>query len=121
MAKKQVYYTIDSNTGEFIKHACEKLPEGKYGYVDGKFTRKGTANWPNNYGGNDSLDYVMNPVNGQRYTSKGKYYQAVRDAGCVVIGNEKPKPRKQEVRGDFNVRKELTEATRQVLSKGRSK
>lgn len=38
----------------------------------------------------DTLDYVNNPVNGQTYTSKSKYYKAVRDAGCEILGNEKP-------------------------------
>jgi hypothetical protein len=38
----------------------------------------------------DQLDYVMNPANGQRYTSKRAYEKAVRAAGCEIIGNEKP-------------------------------
>lgn len=38
----------------------------------------------------DTLDYVQNPANGQTYTSKSKYYKAVRDAGCEILGSEKP-------------------------------
>lgn len=38
----------------------------------------------------DHLDYVQNPVNGQTYSSKSKYYKAVRAAGCEILGNEKP-------------------------------
>lgn len=38
----------------------------------------------------DTLDYVQNPVNGQTYSSKSKYYKAVRDAGCEILGSEKP-------------------------------
>jgi len=39
--------------------------------------------------------------------------------GYVEVGNDMPKP-KTEVRGDFNLRKELTEATKQVLAKQRA-
>lgn len=38
----------------------------------------------------DTLDYVQNPANGRTYTSKSKYYKAVRDAGCEIVGNETP-------------------------------
>jgi hypothetical protein len=38
--------------------------------------------------------------------------------GYVEIGNDLPK--KREIDGDFNVRKELTEATKQVLAKQRA-
>lgn len=37
----------------------------------------------------DTLDYVRNPADGKVYTSKGKYYRAVRAAGCEIVGNEK--------------------------------
>lgn len=37
----------------------------------------------------DKLDDVLNPVNGQLYDSKSQYEKAVRDAGCVIVGNEK--------------------------------
>jgi hypothetical protein len=36
----------------------------------------------------DHLDDVKNPVNGKIYDSKSSYYQAVKDAGCVIVGNE---------------------------------
>jgi hypothetical protein len=39
----------------------------------------------------DSLDGVQNPVDGKRYDSKSAYYQAVKDAGCVIVGNEAEK------------------------------
>ncbi len=46
----------------------------------------------------DNLDEVWNPVDGKRYTSKGKYYDAVKASGCEIVGNDssiknaKPKP-----------------------------
>jgi hypothetical protein len=39
----------------------------------------------------DALDNVQNPVNGRLYDSKSAYYQAVRKAGCEIVGNEAEK------------------------------
>jgi hypothetical protein len=39
----------------------------------------------------DALDGVVNPCDGKRYDSKGAYYRAVKDAGCVIVGNEAEK------------------------------
>lgn len=39
----------------------------------------------------DGLDGVLNPCDGKRYDSKGAYYRAVKDAGCVIVGNEAEK------------------------------
>jgi hypothetical protein len=39
----------------------------------------------------DALDNVKNPVNGKLYDSKSAYYQAVRAAGCEIVGNEAEK------------------------------
>jgi len=36
----------------------------------------------------DDLDYVQNPADGRRYTSKSRYYQAVRSRGLEIVGNE---------------------------------
>lgn len=36
----------------------------------------------------DGLDEVWNPVDGKRYTSKSKYYGAVKAAGCEIAGND---------------------------------
>ena len=36
----------------------------------------------------DGLDYVVNPADGKRYTSKRAYYAAVRAHGCEIVGNE---------------------------------
>ena len=41
----------------------------------------------------DNLDYTMNPADGKRYTSKAKYYAAVRAKGCEIVGNDKSPPR----------------------------
>jgi hypothetical protein len=36
----------------------------------------------------DSLPDVMNPVNGKIYDSRSQYLRAVKDAGCVVVGDD---------------------------------
>lgn len=39
----------------------------------------------------DCIDSTVNPANGKRYDSKSKYYKAVKDAGCSILGsNEMP-------------------------------
>jgi hypothetical protein len=37
----------------------------------------------------DSMDGVINPVNGKPYDSKRAYERDVKAAGCVIVGNEK--------------------------------
>ncbi len=39
----------------------------------------------------DHLDGVKNPVDGKIYDSKSSYYQAVKAAGCEIVGNEAEK------------------------------
>lgn len=39
----------------------------------------------------DGLDNVKNPVDGKLYDSKSAYYQAVKAAGCEIVGNEAEK------------------------------
>lgn len=36
----------------------------------------------------DTLDGVVNPVDGRRYDSKSAYVRAVREAGCEIVGND---------------------------------
>jgi hypothetical protein len=36
----------------------------------------------------DHLDDVWNPVNGKKYDSKSAYYNAVKDAGYTIAGND---------------------------------
>ena len=38
----------------------------------------------------DALDNVFNHADGKRYTSKRAYERAVRAAGCVIVGDERP-------------------------------
>ncbi|MFZ5624437.1 MAG: hypothetical protein ACOY71_08385 [Gemmatimonadota bacterium] len=58
------------------------------------------AHWPSPSAGasgvrfyirTDGMDAIENPVNGLLYDSRSAYYRAVRDAGCEIVGNERPK------------------------------
>jgi hypothetical protein len=37
----------------------------------------------------DTMDPIQGQMDGKLYDSKSAYNRAVRDAGCVVVGNEK--------------------------------
>lgn len=68
----------------------------------------------------DSIE-VKSLADGKYYSSKSKYYQSIRDSGGHIVESGESN-RKREIVGDFNVRKELTQATQQVLSQhGRRK
>lgn len=36
----------------------------------------------------DGMSDTVNPVNGKTYDSRSRYLQAVKDAGCVVVGDD---------------------------------
>lgn len=56
-------------------------------------------------------------ADGKIYSSKSKYYQAVKDNGCVVVGGaDAPKPKQRQMRGNFDNSKELREAIQQHLN-----
>ena len=41
----------------------------------------------------DGMNAIMNPMNGKVYDSRSAYYQSVKDAGGIIVGNEKMKKR----------------------------
>lgn len=53
---------------------------------------------------------VKSMVDGKVYTSKAKYYQSLKDKGSHVIEKGEGSGVRKDVRGDYNVRKELTQA-----------
>ena len=63
----------------------------------------------------DSIE-VKGMHDGKVYTSKGRYYQSLKANGSHILEKGESYGRK-EVRGDFNLRRELTQATKEVLSK----
>ncbi len=49
----------------------------------------------------DGMDVTRNPANGLLYDSRSAYERGVRDAGCVIVGNDVPElaPRPIETPG----------------------
>ena len=58
---------------------------------------------------------VFSHADQKHYSNRKDWDNHLKQHGCIEVGNEKPKERKRAIQGDFNCRKELTEATRQVL------
>lgn len=68
---------------------------------------------------NDGLlhDGIKSPIDGTMFTSKKKWNDHLRQHNCREVGNDwNNKTPNREVRGDFDCRKELTQAVRQVLN-----
>lgn len=64
----------------------------------------------------DTMRATINPVDGKIYDSRSVYNRAVKASGCEIVGNDMKTPTKpREIRGDFNVRKELKQAVHKVL------
>lgn len=42
----------------------------------------------------DGMDATLNHADGQLYDSRSAYERAVKDAGCVIVGNDQPDERK---------------------------
>lgn len=57
---------------------------------------------------------VVSPIDGKPYDSKSAYHRKIREAGCHVVEDGNVNKRQS---GDYNVRKELTQATEIALSK----
>lgn len=89
-----------------------------YVYRNGKVIDKRKAKYRDVGGAayviSDEMDSTRHMANGKRYTSKAKFRQATRDAGCIEVGNETTtmlKPRK----GTMPTRPERREAIRKQL------
>lgn len=74
-------FVVESGTGKLI-------PADEY------YARKRANNAPAVI--SDNLDSVLNPADGKRYDSKSKYYRAVREAGCEIVGNERIEPKTRQ-------------------------
>lgn len=119
---REIYYEQCQKTGSFIKRISSSgLPGGRYIFCEGKTVRVGDAKArPDEPWCNKTLDWdngITNPVDGKKYGSKRKYLDSLKRQGCTVSGYDSKVSNKREIKGDFDVRKDLTAATRQVLSK----
>lgn len=59
---------------------------------------------------------VKSMIDGSVHYNRKQYNTHLKDHGCIEIGNEAPKER-TEVRGDFDIKKDLVASTKKVLSK----
>ena len=132
----EYYYEFDEE-GEFIPHEYtpgnilegtrSTLPPGKYVIHEGKQIRVGNAQLPLNYGGSDVLSFegVRNPVDGKMYDSKSKYYRAVKDSGCEIMGNDAPKerviPKTEQIDWKSAVAESIRELKSSPTTKGKKK
>lgn len=74
--------------GELIeRHKAPRLPVAR-------------SSLPAPYIRTDGMDALRNPANGLLYDSRSAYEQAVKDAGCEIVGDDpsfsEPKPREYE-------------------------
>jgi hypothetical protein len=71
----------------------------------------------------DEMDSTWHPGNGRRYTSKAKFRQATRDAGCVEVGNDPAIYARPRAPVEFNPtvrRQQIRESIRRQLHGGRA-
>lgn len=92
------YYEFDNegNLQPVLRENAQR--NGRFRMIDGLMVRVGEGkNAPCHYAGSDNIggtQGILNPADGKMYDSRSAYYQAVKDAGCVVLGNDKIEPRK---------------------------
>jgi hypothetical protein len=60
-------------------------------------------------------DGVMCPADGKRYTTRKEWNDTLKARGFIEVGDQAKAERSKEVRGDFNVAKELKDAVQQHL------
>lgn len=64
----------------------------------------------------DGMDPIVNHANGLLYDSRSAYERAVKDAGCVIVGNDipdkasPPEPDARELKQDIKTAIEKVEA-----------
>ena len=114
-----IWYEYDEN-GKLKQKWANSLPSGRYVEREGKMVRiSDRPMGATHYSASDNLGGItglVNPADGKRYDSRSLYTRAVKAAGCEIVGNDIKTPTKpREVRGDFNVRKELKQAVHKVL------
>lgn len=62
----------------------------------------------------EGVQGLLNHANGKKYDSKSEYYKAVKAAGCEIVGNDAPRERKAETRGEFVTAKEIADTIKQL-------
>ena len=63
----------------------------------------------------DGVKGLLNHADGKLYDSKSSYYKAVKAAGCEVLGSDAPTEVRKEIKGNYDISKELKQAIQQHL------
>lgn len=62
----------------------------------------------------DGMDPIMNHANGLIYDSRSAYERGVKDAGCVIVGDDKLTPSPRPVLSDRELKQDIKTAIEQV-------
>jgi hypothetical protein len=62
----------------------------------------------------DGMDPIMNHANGVMYDSRSAYERGVKDAGCVIVGDDKLTPSPRPVLSDRELKQDIKTAIDQV-------
>ena len=62
----------------------------------------------------DGMDPIMNHANGLMYDSRSAYERGVKDAGCVIVGDDKLTPSPRPVLSDRELKQDIKTAIDQV-------
>lgn len=62
----------------------------------------------------DGMDPIMNHANGLVYDSRSAYERGVKDAGCVIVGDDKLTPSPRPVLSDRELKQDIKTAIDQV-------
>ena len=62
----------------------------------------------------DGMDPIMNHANGLIYDSRSAYERGVKDAGCVIVGDDKLTPSPRPVLSDRELKQDIKTAIDQV-------
>ena len=58
----------------------------------------------------DSMNDVVNPLDGKPYSSKAAYYRTVRANDCEILGNETIKPRDNDTDAAHGIENDIARA-----------
>ena len=76
--------------------------------------RKKRSELPAPFIRSDGMDAIMNHANGLMYDSRSAYERGVKDAGCVIVGDDKLTPSPRPVLSDRELKQDIKTAIDQV-------
>lgn len=119
----ETWFELNKETGVIEKLSGDKPRSGRWRMISGDLVRIGEGRPPSDrsFSAKESFACgagVKSPADGKMYYDVRSYENSVERMGCRIVGNDaRATPAKKEIAGEYNVRDELTKATRQVLSK----